>query len=446
MVAHLHAAGIEVILDVVYNHTGEGNELGPTLSFRGIDNAAYYVLNDDKRKYADVTGCGNKLDLNHPRVLQMVMDSLRFWVEEMHVDGFRFDLATALAREKHGFDPGSGFLDAVTQDPTLSRVKLISEPWDVGMGGYQLGGFSPGWSEWNDRFRDTVRRFWRGDRHVIGELASRVTGSADLFQRLGRRPWSSINFITAHDGFTLHDLVSYDRKHNEINGEGNRDGTDNNNSWNCGVEGPTDDPEIIALRRRQKRNMPATLLLSLGTPMIVAGDESGRTQNGNNNAYCQDNEISWVDWEGRSDEDLALTEFVRMLLRIRREHPLFRRSKFLTGKDIVDVDIKDARWLTPGCREMTPDDWGNPDARCLGLRLFDMGRGAEDGERSDLFFMMLNAHPHAVDFTLPTPLLSGRWKTVFDTARPEIEEGTEAHQGRKPYPLLPRSFALLQDI
>jgi len=446
LVAHLHAAGIEVILDVVYNHTGEGSEMGPTLSFRGIDNASYYVLQDDKRKYADVTGCGNMLDLNHPRVLQMVMDSLRFWVEEMHVDGFRFDLATTLAREKHGFDPRSGFLDAVTQDPILSRVKLIAEPWDVGMGGYQLGGFSPGWSEWNDRFRDTVRRFWRGDRNVIGELASRMTGSADLFQRLGRRPWSSINFITAHDGFTLHDLVSYDRKHNEINGEGNRDGTDNNNSWNCGVEGPTDDPEINDLRRRQKRNMLATLLLSLGTPMIVAGDESGRTQNGNNNAYCQDNEISWIAWEGRSDEDRALTEFFRTLLRIRREYPLFRRSKFLTGEDIVDVDIKDARWLTPGCREMTSDDWGHPDARCLGLRLFDMGRGTEDGERSDLFFMMLNANPHAVDFTLPTPLLTGRWKTVFDTARPEIEEGAAAHQGREPYPLLPRSFALLQDI
>jgi glycogen operon protein len=446
MVAQLHAAGIEVILDVVYNHTGEGDELGPTLSFRGIDNAAYYVLADDKRKYADVTGCGNMLDLTHPRVLQMATDSLRFWVEEMHVDGFRFDLATTLARERHGFDSGSGFLDAVNQDPTLSRVKLIAEPWDIGMGGYQLGGFLPGWSEWNDRFRDTVRRFWRGDSYVIGELASRMTGSADLFQHRGRRPWSSINFVTAHDGFTLHDLVSYDRKHNEANGENNRDGTDNNNSWNCGVEGPTDDPEILALRQKQKRNMLATLLLSLGTPMLVAGDERGRTQNGNNNAYCQDNEISWLHWEGGTDEDQALTEFVRMLLGLRREHRLFRRSKFLTGKDIVDVDIKDARWLTPGCREMTPDDWGHPDARCLGLRLFDMGRGSGDGARSDLFFMMLNANPNAVDFTLPTPLLTGRWKTVFDTARPEIEEGIATHGGRRPYPLLPRSFALLQDI
>jgi isoamylase len=446
MVAQLHAAGIEVILDVVYNHTGEGDELGPTLSFRGIDNAAYYVLADDKRKYADVTGCGNMLDLTHPRVLQMATDSLRFWAEEMHVDGFRFDLATTLARERHGFDSGSGFLDAVNQDPTLSRVKLIAEPWDIGMGGYQLGGFLPGWSEWNDRFRDTVRRFWRGDSYVIGELASRMTGSADLFQHRGRRPWSSINFVTAHDGFTLHDLVSYDRKHNEANGENNRDGTDNNNSWNCGVEGPTDDPEILALRQKQKRNMLATLLLSLGTPMLVAGDERGRTQNGNNNAYCQDNEISWLHWEGGTDEDQALTEFVRMLLGLRREHRLFRRSKFLTGKDIVDVDIKDARWLTPGCREMTPDDWGHPDARCLGLRLFDMGRGSGDGARSDLFFMMLNANPNAVDFTLPTPLLTGRWKTVFDTARPEIEEGIATHGGRRPYPLLPRSFALLQDI
>jgi len=446
MVAQLHAAGIEVILDVVYNHTGEGSEMGPTLSFRGIDNASYYVLQDDKRKYADVTGCGNMLDVTHPRVLQMIMDSLRFWVEDMHVDGFRFDLATTLAREKHGFDPGSGFLDAVTQDPTLSRVKLISEPWDVGMGGYQLGNFSPGWSEWNDRYRDAVRRFWRGDRHVIGDLASRMTGSANLFQHRGRRPWSSINFVTAHDGFTLHDLVSYDRKHNEINGEGNRDGTDNNNSWNSGVEGPTNDPEINGLRQRQKRNMLATLLLSMGTPMIVAGDESGRTQNGNNNAYCQDNEISWVRWENLTDEDRALTEFFRTLLRIRREYPLFRRSKFLTGEDVEDADIKDARWLAPNGHDMTSDDWSHPDARSLGLRLFDAAHGASGSDRNDLFLLLLNAHDGPVPFTLPTALLSGRWQTVLDTARPEIDERTASHEGHQRYAMLPRSFVLLQDV
>ncbi|MGF1640168.1 MAG: glycogen debranching protein GlgX [Rhodospirillales bacterium] len=446
MVANLHAAGIEVILDVVYNHSGEGDELGPTLSFRGIDNASYYLLrHDDRSKYADVTGCGNTLDLTHPRVLQMVMDSLRFWVDEMHVDGFRFDLATTLARERHGFDPGAGFLDAVAQDPTLSRVKLISEPWDIGYGGYQLGNFPPGWSEWNDRFRDTVRRFWRGDRHVIGDLATRMTGSADLFQRHGRRAWSSLNFVTAHDGFTLHDLVSYDRKHNEANGENNRDGTDLNNSWNCGVEGPTDDPRINALRQRQKRNMLATLLLSMGTPMIVAGDEFGRTQRGNNNAYCQDNEIGWVHWQERTADDQALSEFVRMLLGIRRDHPLFRRSSFLTGRDLADVDIKDARWLTPECREMTPEDWAHPDARCLGLRMFENDSAPKRGDRGELFFMMLNGSDHRIEFTLPTPLLTGRWTTVFDTAQPDIAEGTATHQGRRPYALHPRSFVLLRD-
>ncbi len=297
MVAHLHTAGIEVILDVVYNHSGEGDELGPTVSFRGIDNASYYALASDKRKYADVTGCGNTLNLPHPRVLQMVMDSLRFWVEEMHVDGFRFDLATVLAREAHGYDIYSGFLDAVTQDPTLAKVKLIAEPWDVGWGGYQLGNFPPGWTEWNDRFRDGVRRFWRGDAGMIGELARRLTGSADFFQHKGRRPWSSVNFITAHDGFTMHDLVSYNQKHNEANKEGNRDGTANNNSWNCGVEGPSQEPAIRALRERQKRNLLATLVLSQGTPMLTGGDEFGRTQNGNNNAYCQDNELGWVHWD-----------------------------------------------------------------------------------------------------------------------------------------------------
>ena len=306
MVANLHNAGIEVILDVVYNHSGEGDEFGPTVSFRGIDNAAYYWLQDDRRRYMDFTGTGNSLNLTHPRVLQMVMDSLRYWVQEMHVDGFRFDLTTTLGRERNGYDAGSGFLDAVTQDPVLAHAKLIAEPWDVGMGGYQVGGFPPGWAEWNDKFRDAVRRFWRGDTPVVGDLASRLSGSSDAFQHKGRRPWSSVNFVTAHDGFTLRDLVSYNQKHNEANNEGNRDGTDNNYSWNCGVEGPTDDTGVRDLRQRQLRNMLTTLLLSQGTPMVVGGDEFGRTQHGNNNAYCQDNDIGWVDWEARTDEDRAL--------------------------------------------------------------------------------------------------------------------------------------------
>jgi glycogen operon protein len=444
MVANLHAAGIEVILDVVYNHTGEGNELGPTLSFRGIDNASYYHLAADKRRYADFTGCGNSLNLQHPRVLQMVMDSLRFWVQEMHVDGFRFDLTTTLAREAGGFDPRSGFLDAVTQDPTLSRVKLIAEPWDVGYGGYQVGNFPPGWAEWNDRFRDTVRRFWRGDSSVIGELASRLTGSADLFQNRGRRPWASVNFITAHDGFTLQDLVSYERKHNEANGENNRDGNNNNISWNCGIEGPTSDPAIRNLRQQQKRNLMATLLLAQGTPMIVAGDEFGRTQKGNNNAYCQDNEISWVAWEDIHDEDLAFSEFVRKLLAIRREHPVFRRTKFLTGKAVGDTGIRDVTWLNHDGRQMTNADWNAPNARCLGAMLFG-SRPAAASDEYDLFVLLLNGDSGPISFKLPEPMPEGRWKPMFDTARPGIEEGEAIYDGGQQYPLLARSVVLLTD-
>lgn len=445
MVANLHAAGIEVLLDVVYNHTGEGNEFGPTLSFRGIDNASYYMLEADKRHYADMTGCGNSLNLRHPRVLQMVMDSLRFWVQEMHVDGFRFDLATTLAREAHGYDPGAGFLDAVMQDPVLSRVKMISEPWDIGLGGYQVGNFPPGWAEWNDHFRDTARRLWRGDTHMIGEVASRLTGSADLFQRSGRRPWSSINFVTAHDGFTLNDLVSYNQKHNLDNGEDNRDGTDNNLSWNCGVEGPTNDGGINRLREQQKRNFLATLLLAQGTPMITAGDEFGRSQHGNNNAYCQDSEISWVHWDGQSDADRALAEFTRMLLKLRRQHPVFRRSKFLTGKPVGDSGLKDVTWLSPDGREMTTADWTIPTQRCLGAMVFAAKQPTTTSVENDLFVMLMCTNPDQINFVLPEAPLSGKWRLVFDTARPEHGFGETTYPGRNAYQLLSRSFVLLHD-
>ena len=445
MVANLHAAGIEVLLDVVYNHTGEGNEFGPTLSFRGIDNASYYVLEADKRKYADVTGCGNSLNLRHPRVLQMVMDSLRFWVQEMHVDGFRFDLATTLCREAQGYDPGCGFLDAVTQDPVLSRVKMIAEPWDIGFGGYQVGNYPAGWAEWNDRFRDTARRFWRGDANVVGELAARLTGSSDLYQRNGRRPWSSINFITAHDGFTLNDLVSYERKHNEDNGENNRDGTDNNLSWNCGSEGPTNDPKIHALREQQKRNFFATLLLAQGTPTITAGDEFGRTQHGNNNAYCQDSELSWVNWRERGHDDVALTRFVRNLLELRRKHPVFRRSKFLTGKPVGDSGLKDVMWLTPEGREMATADWTAPTARCLGALVFAAKQPTTTSHDDDLFLMLMSARAEQISFTLPEAKLHGRWRLVFDTARLDEEDRSCTYESRKGYPMMPRSFVLLHD-
>ena len=444
MVADLHAAGIEVILDVVYNHTGEGNEFGPTVCFRGIDNAAYYALAGDRRRYVDVTGCGNTLNVAHPRVLQMVMDSLRFWVQEMHVDGFRFDLATTVAREAHGFDPSCGFLDAVMQDPVLSKVKLISEPWDVGYGGYQLGSFPPSWAEWNDRFRDTVRRFWRGDGNVIGELAGRLTGSAELFNRGGRRPWASINFITAHDGFTLHDLVSYDRKHNHDNGEDNRDGTDNNLSWNCGHEGPTDNPSIRSLRCRQKKNLIATLVLSIGTPMITAGDEFGRSQRGNNNAYCQDNEISWVDWDARDDDDRELTEFVRRLLALRRDSPVFRRNRFAAGQPIDDHGIKDVTWLSPEGREMCQSDWCLPHARCLGMQLYGPSKDVS-GEGREMFLALFSAHDGGLSFPLPKPRLSGRWRVVFDTGRTAEETANASYGNADRYPLVARSLVVLQD-
>jgi glycogen operon protein len=402
-VHHLHDAGIEVILDVVYNHTAEGSELGPTLSFRGIDNAAYYrLVPGQPRYYMDSTGCGNALNLRHPRVLQMVMDSLRFWVEEMHVDGFRFDLATTLAREDYGFDEHCGFLDAIRQDPVLSEVKLIAEPWDVGEGGYRLGGFPPGWAEWNDRYRDVVRRFWKGDFGMVSELASRLTGSADLFQLCGRRPWSSVNLVTAHDGFSLRDLVSYDHKHNEANREDNRDGTDQNHSWNCGAEGPSDDPSVRALRLRQSRNLLATLLLSQGTPMLVAGDEFGRTQHGNNNAYCHDDEISWLDWEGIDAEGRSLLEFTRELVQLRRRHDPFHRNRFFAG----DQEHRDIVWLRSDGQEMTQEDWEDGGTRTLAFLLSGEAghyHVTEHGDpiRGDTFFVVLNAHDATVAHRLP---------------------------------------------
>ncbi|MEP6673448.1 MAG: glycogen debranching protein GlgX, partial [Chthoniobacter sp.] len=366
MVKNLHAANIEVILDVVYNHTAEGNQLGPTLCFRGVDNASYYrLLADNKRFHMDYTGCGNTLNMMHPRVLQLIMDSLRYWVMEMHVDGFRFDLAATLARELHEVSRLSAFFDIIHQDPILSQVKLIAEPWDVGEGGYQVGNFPVLWAEWNGKYRDCIRGYWKGDEH-ISEFAYRLTGSSDLYQRDGKRPYASINFIVAHDGFTLNDLVSYNDKHNEANGEDNKDGDNNNHSWNHGAEGPTDDAEINRLRRRQRRNLLMTLLLSQGVPMLCGGDEFARTQNGNNNAYCQDNEISWLNWEW-NDEQRQLREFTKKLIQLRRDHPVFRRPKFFQGRRIRGSEIKDVMWFNPGGNEMSDEEWSSPFVRCLAL-------------------------------------------------------------------------------
>jgi isoamylase len=403
MVKHLHSAGIEVILDVVYNHTAEGNQAGPTLSFRGIDNASYYRLAEDKRYYDDVTGCGNTLNTMHPRVLQLVTDSLRYWVEEMHVDGFRFDLATALARENNGYERNAAFFKVIAQDPVLSRVKMIAEPWDLGPGGYQVGNFPPGWSEWNGKYRDTLRRFWKGSDDMLPDLASRLAGSSDLFQHDGRRPYASVNFITVHDGFTLTDLVSYNEKHNEANLEENRDGTDDNQSWNCGVEGHTDDAAIVSLRERQKRNMLASLILSLGVPLLTAGDEFGRTQHGNNNAYCQDNQIGWIDWNARTPSDLALMEFTSLLIRLRKAHPAFKRTTFFRGLERPSGN-KDIMWFTSEGNEMAADDWR------MNLRTIGLFFGAEP-----LFAMMLNAHDGDVTFTLPSNDRIN-WGLVIDTA------------------------------
>jgi glycogen operon protein len=433
MVAHLHEAGIEVILDVVYNHTAEGNELGPTLSFKGIDNASYYRLAPDRRYYINDTGTGNTVNLSNSRVLQMVTDSLRYWAQDMRVDGFRFDLATILAREPHGFDEEGRFLDACQQDPILSQVKLIAEPWDCGPGGYQVGRFSPGWAEWNDRYRDTVRAYWRGDEGKLPELATRVTASADLFNNRGRKPWASVNFLTAHDGFTLNDLVSYEDKHNEANGEDNRDGHSDNLSRNYGVEGPIDDPDIRALRLRQMRNMLATLLLSRGTPMLLAGDEFARTQNGNNNAYCQDNEISWIDWDGIGGEERELAEFTRKVLTLRNALPMLRRGRFLTAAYDEELGVKDVTWLTPTGHEMTQEHWDDPLGRCLGI-LLD-GRAQESGIRrlgtDATLLLVMNAHHGVVEFTLPEAVGGTQWVCLLDTNHVEADELAEFGFGRR---------------
>jgi isoamylase len=418
MVKRLHSAGLEVILDVVYNHTAEGNHLGPTLSFRGIDNAAYYrLVPDDRRYYMDFTGTGNTLNMMHPRVLQLIMDSLRYWILEMHVDGFRFDLASALARELYEVDQLSSFFTIIHQDPVISQAKLIAEPWDVGEGGYQVGNFPVGWAEWNGKYRDAVRAYWNGEGGRTGELAYRLTGSSDLYERGGRKPHASINFVTAHDGFTLRDLVSYEEKHNEANGEGNTDGENHNLSRNYGIEGPTDDVEIRRLRTRQRRNLMATLLLSQGVPMILSGDELGRTQNGNNNAYCQDNEISWLDWE-LSTLDRNFLAFVRRMIRLRKEHPAFRRRSFFQGRELRGV--KDITWLTPAGREMTDEEWNSSFARSLGLQMSGLLEGEYDAqgrpEVDDDFLLLFNAHEEEVSFTLPSVPEEARWECFMDTA------------------------------
>jgi glycogen operon protein len=415
MVMALHAAGLEVILDVVYNHTGEGDQRGPVLSFRGIDNAVYYRLDPaNPQRYINYTGTGNTFNVHHPAVLRLVMDSLRYWVSEMHVDGFRFDLATTLARGEFAFDKESSFLSCVAQDPVLSQVKLIAEPWDLGDGGYRLGGFPPGWSEWNDKFRTTGRAFWKGEERRIGKIAARLGGSEDLFRHTGRGPCASVNFVTAHDGFTLHDLVSYNEKHNEANGEGNRDGAEHNRSSNYGVEGPTEDPAIVSVREKQKRNLLATLLLSRGTPMLLAGDELGHTQNGNNNAYCQDNEISWLDWN-LDERRGALLEFTARLVALRKEHPALHNA----------VYSGEITWLTPNGGEMTEADWGVPFARCIGALIPE---GSKD------LLLLLNAHDGEISFVFP----DGRWTVLLETS---LSGGS--HTAEKTYLLQPRSLALL---
>ena len=417
LVKSLHRAGIEVILDVVYNHTAEGNHLGPVLSFKGIDNAAYYrLMGDNRRYYMDYTGTGNTLNMMHPHVLQLLMDSLRYWVLDMHVDGFRFDLASALARELHDVNRLGSFFDLIQQDPVINRVKLIAEPWDVGEGGYQVGNFPPLWSEWNGKYRDSVRDFWRGTDQTLAEFGSRFTGSADLYQGTARRPYASVNFITAHDGFTLRDQVSYNEKHNEANGEDNRDGEEHNRSWNCGAEGLSDDPEIFTLRHRQMRNFLATLFLSQGVPMLCGGDEIGRTQGGNNNAYCQDNEISWYDWEAA---DTALLEFVRKLVKLRSEHPIFTRRRWFQGRPIRGSEVSDIGWFTPGGTEMSDQDWQTGFAKTLGVFLngSDIRTMDEHGRHvvDDSFYVLFNAHSEVVEFVLPESKWGEQWTITLDT-------------------------------
>lgn len=424
MVKALHKAGIEVILDVVYNHTAEGNQMGPTISFKGIDNSSYYRLTDDnKRYYMDYTGTGNTLNAMLPNVLRFIMDSLRYWITEMHVDGFRFDLAATLARELHEVNRLSAFFDIIHQDPVISQVKLIAEPWDVGEGGYQVGKFPPGWAEWNGKYRDSIRDYWIGADSMLGEFGQRLTGSPDLYQDDYRKPTASVNFITAHDGFTLNDLVSYNEKHNEANGEDNNDGESHNRSWNCGAEGPTDDAAIIALRARQKRNLLATLFLSQGVPMLVAGDEFGRTQNGNNNAYCQDNEISWLNW---AEADHELLEFTKKVIRLRKQHPVFRRRKWFQGLPIKGKGLEDIAWFLPEGSEMSEENWNHGFAKSLGV--FLNGRGLHHvgpkGEPviDDSFYIIFNAHHEALDYVMPPKIYGDDWKKILDTADDHVEE------------------------
>jgi isoamylase len=444
MVARFHDAGLEVIIDVVYNHTAEGNERGPTLSFRGIDNASYYRLMPDKKRfYINDTGTGNTLNLSNPRVIQMVTDSLRYWVEDMHVDGFRFDLGTILAREPGGFDTHNGFMKAVAQDPLLSRVKMIAEPWDCGPGGYQVGGFPPGWAEWNDKFRDTVRDYWRAEAKPR-DLASRLCGSPDVFNHRGRQPWASVNFITAHDGFTLNDLVTYNDKHNEANGEDNKDGHSHNRSWNHGAEGPEVDEPVRALRKRQMKNMLATLLLSQGTPMLLAGDEFSRTQKGNNNAYCQDNDISWVSWE-HGDRERRLIDFVRKLTGLRHKYPVLRRARWLTGQFSEELGVKDVAWINATGEEMRQEHWDDGNVRCFGM-LLD-GRAQETGirRRGELATLLIIFNPwqDMVKFTLPAAPEGGGWTLLADTNHPDAKEEPRFEIGHV-YEVTGRSLLLFQ--
>jgi glycogen operon protein len=451
MVRALHEAGIEVILDVVYNHTAEGNHLGPTLSMRGIDNAAYYrLVDDDKRYYMDYTGTGNSLNVGHPHSLQLIMDSLRYWVTEMHVDGFRFDLAATLAREFYDVDRLSAFFELVQQDPTVSQVKLIAEPWDVGPGGYQVGNFPPQWTEWNGKYRDTVRDYWRGEPATLDEFAYRLTGSADLYEHTGRRPVASINFVVAHDGFTLRDLVSYNEKHNAANKEDNRDGESHNRSWNCGVEGPTDDKEINALRARQQRNFLATLLLSQGVPMLAHGDELGRTQQGNNNVYCQDNELSWVDW---ANADTELIEFTRAVSTLRTAHPVFRRRRFFSGKPVGrrgDGSLPDIAWFAPDGSEMTGEDWESGFAKSVAV--FLNGQGIPDldvrGQRvtDDSFLLYFNAHYEPIEFALPPTEFGASWVPVIYTADTTAAEAAKPVAAGTKVAVEARALMVLQAV
>jgi isoamylase len=448
MVKSLHNAGIEVILDVVYNHTAEGNHLGPTLSFKGIDNASYYrLVGDDRRYYMDYTGTGNTLNMLHPRTVQLIMDSLRYWVLEMHVDGFRFDLASTLARELHAVDRLSAFFDIIHQDPVLSQVKLIAEPWDVGEGGYQVGNFPVLWTEWNGKYRDSMRRFWRGEPNTIAELGYRLTGSSDLYARNGRRPHASINFVTAHDGFTMRDLVSYNEKHNEANGEGNRDGESHNLSWNCGVEGETDDPAIRELRARQMRNFMTTLLLSAGVPMILHGDEIARSQGGNNNAYCQDNEIAWQPWALRPEQEKML-EWTRRVIRLRREHAVLRRRNFFRGRPIRGGDLKDILWVRPDGKEMSEAEWQDSAVRALGVYLSGHAADITDDAGlpivGDSLLVLFNTSDRAVTFTFPAVNHGNAWRLALDTANPDRPEGRPRGFDGRRYRVGPRSVVVFK--